>query len=59
MITTDSQTLTMVHLGRLPLADAERDGVWQVEGAPALVRGMFSWGGVYSRFAGVRPVRTG
>lgn len=56
VITTDSQTLTLVHLGRLPLADAERDGAWHVDGAPSLVRGMQTWGGLYSRFAAIRPL---
>jgi hypothetical protein len=56
VITTDSRTLTLVHLGRLRLADAEREGVWQIDGSPALVRGMPTWGGLYSRFATIRPV---
>ena len=57
VINTDSRTLTLVHLGRLPLADAERRGVWHVDGPPALVRGVSKWGGLYSRFAGIGPVR--
>jgi len=56
VITTDSRTLTLVHLGRLRLADAEREGAWQIDGSPALVRGMPMWGGLYSRFATIRPV---
>ena len=56
-ITTDSRTLTLIHLGRLSLADAERAGAWRVDGDPALVRGLPTWGGFYSRFVGVRPVR--
>jgi len=55
VITTDSRALTMIHLGRLSLADAERAGDWRVEGDPALVRGRSTWGGFYSRFAGIRP----
>jgi DNA-binding HxlR family transcriptional regulator len=58
VITTDSRTLTLVHLGRLPLADAEREGAWQIDGSPVLVRGMPTWGGLYSRFASIRPVTT-
>ena len=56
VITTDSRTLTLVHLGRLPVAEAERAGAWHVDGSPALVRGLSTWGGFYSTFAGVRPV---
>ncbi len=59
VITTDSHTLTLVHLGRLPLAEAERDGRWRVEGTPSVARALASWGGFYSTFAGVRPVRAG
>ena len=57
VVTTDSHTLTLVHLGRLPVADAERAGTWQVDGPPALVRGLLTWGGFYSTFAQVQPVR--
>ena len=57
VVTTDSRTLTLVHLGRLPVADAERAGTWQVEGSPALVRALPAWGGFYSMFAQVQPVR--
>ncbi len=56
VITTDSRTLTLVHLGRLPLGDAERQGVWNVDGSQALVRGMPTWGGLYRRFSEIRPV---
>ena len=56
MISTDSRTLTLVHMGRLPVADAERRGAWRVEGTPALVRGLPTWGGFYSIFAEVRSV---
>jgi hypothetical protein len=57
VITTDSRTLTLVHLGRLAVAEAERAGTWRVDGPPALVRALPTWGGFYSRFAGIRPVR--
>ncbi len=53
--TTDSATLTAVHLGRLPLAEAMARGAWELQGPPELVRAFPSWGGL-SRFAGVRPV---
>lgn len=53
-ITTDSETLTLVHLGRVALGDAERNARWQAEGSPALVRALPTWGGFLSSFAGVR-----
>lgn len=59
VITTDSRTLTLVHLGRRDIKEAERAGAWRVEGAPALVRAMPTWGGLYSRFASVRPAGMG
>src|SRR5262249_21227484 len=34
VITTDSRTLTLVHLGRVAVADAERGGAWRVDGPP-------------------------
>ena len=58
VITTDSRTLTLVHLGRLPVGEAERAGTWRVDGPPALVRGLPTWGGLYSTFAPVQRVRT-
>ncbi|HEX6513138.1 MAG TPA: helix-turn-helix domain-containing protein [Chloroflexota bacterium] len=56
VVTTDSETLTLVHAGRLPLAEAERNGRWIVEGSPGLVRALPTWGGFYSTFATVQPV---
>lgn len=50
--------VTLIHLGRLPLRDAERQGAWNVDGSPALVRAMPTWGGLYSRFSGIRRART-
>ena len=44
IITTDSRTLTLIHLGRLALADAEREGTWHIDGPPALARGISTWG---------------
>lgn len=58
VITTDSRTLILVHLGRLAVGEAERAGRWRVDGLPALVRALPSWGGFYSTFAEVRPVRS-
>src|SRR5437763_1278062 len=58
VINTDSQTLTLVHLGRLPVTDAQRAGNWRVDGSPDLVRGLPTWGGFYSTFAEVRTVRS-
>jgi DNA-binding HxlR family transcriptional regulator len=57
VITTDSRTLTLVHMGRLPVAEAERAGTWRVDGPPGLARALPRWGGFYSRFADVRPAR--
>ena len=57
LITTDSRTLTLVHLGRLDVSEAERSGSWCIDGPPALVRALPKWGGMYSRFADVRPVQ--
>jgi DNA-binding HxlR family transcriptional regulator len=59
VVTTDSQTLTLVHMGRLPIAHAEGSGRWRVDGPPALIRGLPTWGGFYSTFASVQPVRAG
>lgn len=56
IVTTDSQTLTMVHMGRLDPLEATRAGKWRVEGPTALVRGLPTWGGLRSRFAAVRPM---
>jgi DNA-binding HxlR family transcriptional regulator len=56
IITTDSRTLTLVHMGRLDVAEAERAGTWRVDGPPALLRSLPKWGGFYSVFADIRPV---
>jgi DNA-binding HxlR family transcriptional regulator len=58
-VRTDSRTLTLVHMGRMSTAEAERLGSWHVEGTPSLVRAMRSWGGFLSSFADERPVRAG
>jgi len=54
VVATDSRTLTLVHLGRRDIAEAERAFTWRVEGTPALVRALPKWGGIYSAFANVR-----
>jgi hypothetical protein len=56
VVTTDSDTLVRVHMGRLDPREAERLGVWQVEGSADLVRAFPTWGGL-SHFADVRPAR--
>jgi DNA-binding HxlR family transcriptional regulator len=56
VVTTDSQTLTLVHMGRLKPAEAERLGKWSIEGLPALIRGLPTWGGFHSTFAGTARV---
>jgi DNA-binding HxlR family transcriptional regulator len=58
IISTDSETLTLVHMGRLALADAERAGRWKAHGhPPTLVRDLPTWGGFYSRFADIHAAR--
>jgi hypothetical protein len=57
LIATDSRTLTLVHMGRLDVREAELAGTWQVSGPPSLVRAVAGWGGFHSAFAEVRPVR--
>jgi hypothetical protein len=54
VVRTDCETLTLVHMGRLAIAEATRAGRWEMDGPPALVRAFPSWGGL-SYFAGVRP----
>jgi DNA-binding HxlR family transcriptional regulator len=58
IINTDSRTLTLVHMGRLDVRDAERSGTWDIAGSPVLARAVASWGGFRSAFAEVRSVRT-
>lgn len=59
VITTDSRTLTLVHMGRLDTAQAEKSGAWHVDGPPPLVRALPDWGGFHSIFADVPPMRGG
>jgi DNA-binding HxlR family transcriptional regulator len=54
LVTTDSETLIAVHMGRLDLDEAERGGRWRIEGPIDLVRAFPSWGGL-SHFATVAP----
>jgi DNA-binding HxlR family transcriptional regulator len=54
IVVTDSRTLTLVHMGRLPLAEAVDAGAWQPQGPPELARALMRWGGT-SPFAGVAP----
>jgi DNA-binding HxlR family transcriptional regulator len=56
VVTTDSETLLSVHMGRQELGEAERDGRWRIDGAPELVSAFPSWGGL-SHFAGIAPGR--
>jgi len=55
IVRTDCQTLTLVHMGRLSMAEAVRSGRWEMDGPRQLVRAFPSWGGL-SYFAGVQPV---
>jgi DNA-binding HxlR family transcriptional regulator len=54
VVVTDSRTLTLVHMGRLPLGEAVGAGAWQAQGRPELARALMTWGGV-SPFAEVAP----
>lgn len=55
VVTTDSRTLTLVHLGRLDAKEAERRGAWRIDGEPRLARGVSTWGGFQSQFAAIPP----
>ena len=55
VLTTDCQTLTHVHMGRLSIGEAERSGCWTIDGVRSLARAVPTWGGT-SVFAHVRPV---
>lgn len=57
VVTTDSETLTRVHMGRLPVEEAMRQNRWTMDGTPALVRAFPRWGGL-SYYAGVPSART-
>lgn len=56
VITTDCETLALVHMGRLTMSQASRAGRWQMDGPRDLVRAFPTWGGL-SYFAHVRPAR--
>jgi DNA-binding HxlR family transcriptional regulator len=56
IVTTDSRTLTLVHLGRIDVREAERSGAWRVDGPLPLVRGLPTWGGFQSQFAAIQRV---
>jgi DNA-binding HxlR family transcriptional regulator len=55
VITTDSQTLTLIHLGRLDIKQAESSGQWRIDGPSSLARALPDWGGFRSRFAMIQP----
>ncbi len=56
VVTTDSETLMRVHMGRLSFQEAMRQNRWTIEGTPQLVRGFPRWGGL-SYYAGVPSAR--
>jgi DNA-binding HxlR family transcriptional regulator len=56
VVTTDSETLVQVHMGRLDMQEAERRGVWRTEGPPELTSAFPTWGGL-SYYADVAPAR--
>jgi DNA-binding HxlR family transcriptional regulator len=55
VVTTTLQALTRVHMGRLSMVEARREGEWTVQGPRDLVRAFPTWGGI-SPFANVHPV---
>ncbi len=57
VISTDCETLALVHMGRVSMHQAARTGRWRMEGPRDLVRAFPTWGGL-SYFANVRPART-
>lgn len=56
VISTDSETLALVHMGRLSISQASHAGRWQMDGPRDLVRAFPTWGGL-SYFSNVRPAR--
>ncbi|HYM50234.1 MAG TPA: helix-turn-helix domain-containing protein [Candidatus Limnocylindrales bacterium] len=54
VVRTDCETLTLVHVGRVSLAEAVRSGRWEMDGPRQLLRALPSWGGL-SYFADVQP----
>lgn len=56
IVTTDSETLVRVHMGRLELAEAQRLGLWRTEGEPDLAVAFPTWGGI-SPYKNVEPAR--
>jgi DNA-binding HxlR family transcriptional regulator len=57
VISTDCETLALVHMGRVSMHQATRSGRWRMEGPRDLVRAFPTWGGL-SYFANVKPART-
>lgn len=56
VVTTDAVTLMLVHMGRLSIAQATDDGLWEMAGSATIARRFPTWGGL-SRFASVEPAR--
>jgi DNA-binding HxlR family transcriptional regulator len=56
VVSTDSETLALVHMGRLSIAQAVRAGRWEMDGPRDLIRAFPTWGGL-SYFSNVRPAR--
>jgi hypothetical protein len=54
VFTASSEWLVKWHAGHIELRHARRQGLITVDGPPALVRAMESWGGL-SAFADVPP----
>lgn len=56
VIATDCETLALVHMGRVSIAEATRAGRWRMDGPRDLVRAFPTWGGL-SYFSNIRPAR--
>jgi hypothetical protein len=57
VVKTSTEALTHVHMGRLSMDEAGRQGDWTVEGPRDLARAFPTWGGI-SPFAKIQPVRS-
>ncbi len=58
IVATDPETLMLVHMGRLTIAEATARGLWRMDGDPTLVCRFPAWGGL-SLYANVRPATSG
>lgn len=54
VVSTDAETLMLVHMGRMSMAEAAEADRWRIEGDPLLARRFPTWGGL-SMYAKVHP----